>query len=90
MRQVMPHRNNMSLHRNKCKIFLRRRGAIVRRRDDFATDRSDNMIGTEKYLHAKQWFTCIPIPRRRATSNMLEWLICTARNAISIVLELSA
>jgi len=22
MRQVMPHRNNMSLHRNKCKIFL--------------------------------------------------------------------
>ena len=29
MRQVMPHRNNMSLHRNKCKIFLRRRGAIA-------------------------------------------------------------
>ncbi len=23
MRQVMPHRNNMSLRRNKCKIFLR-------------------------------------------------------------------
>ena len=29
MRQVMPHRNNMSLHRNKCKIFLRGREAIV-------------------------------------------------------------
>jgi len=23
MRQVMPHRNNMCLHRSKCKIFLR-------------------------------------------------------------------
>jgi hypothetical protein len=22
MRQVMPHRNNIGLHRNKCKIFL--------------------------------------------------------------------
>jgi hypothetical protein len=22
MRQIMPHRNNMSLHRNKCKTFL--------------------------------------------------------------------
>jgi hypothetical protein len=29
MRQVMPHRNNMCLHRNKRKIFLRRRGVIV-------------------------------------------------------------
>jgi hypothetical protein len=29
MRQVMPHRNNMSLHRNKCKIFLRGRTVIA-------------------------------------------------------------
>ena len=30
MRQVMPHRNNMSLHCNKCKIFLRGRTVIAR------------------------------------------------------------
>ena len=29
MRQVMPHRNNMSLHRNKCKIFLPARAVIA-------------------------------------------------------------
>jgi hypothetical protein len=29
MRQVMPHRNNMSLHRNKCKIFLLERAVIA-------------------------------------------------------------
>ena len=29
MRQVMPHRNNMSLHRNKCKTNLLCGGVIV-------------------------------------------------------------
>jgi hypothetical protein len=28
MRQIMPHRNNMSLHRNKCKLFLARCGVF--------------------------------------------------------------
>jgi hypothetical protein len=29
MRQVMPHRNNMCLHRNRCKIILRHLEVIV-------------------------------------------------------------
>ncbi len=29
MRQIMPHRNNMSLHRNNCKTILPRREVFV-------------------------------------------------------------
>jgi hypothetical protein len=31
MRQVMPHRNNMCLHRSKCKIILRWFGGFAER-----------------------------------------------------------
>ena len=37
MRQVMPHRNNMCMHRSKGKSFLRRIAVFPRRCGDFAT-----------------------------------------------------
>ena len=39
MRQVMPHRNNISVRRTKCKTFLRRLAANVRVCDDFGQQR---------------------------------------------------
>jgi hypothetical protein len=52
MRQVMPHRNNMSLHRSRRKIFLQRREPL----NGGVTILQQNLDGDPNLLFVKTTF----------------------------------
>jgi hypothetical protein len=63
MRQVMPHRNNMSLHRNKSKRFLLGSAANARSATILQQQPQARKTAGGKERYEKQWFTCFRFAR---------------------------
>ena len=63
MRQIMPHRNNMSLHRTQMQDIFCRVERFAATCDVFCNTPSGALtcIDWQDMRYANQWFTCIPI-----------------------------